>query len=82
MVRNGKYNEYYKKSKNLYVYSRVYEDKSLLVITNFSDKNQKFDLMDEFKNKKSKCLLANYGDVVDISSFLLRPYEARVYYFE
>lgn len=82
IVRNGKYIEHYKKSKNLYVYSRVYEDKSLLVITNFSDKNQKFDLMDEFRNKKSKCLLANYGDVVDINSFLLRPYEARVYYFE
>ena len=78
-VINGRYDAYYRDSKALYVYTRKWEKETILVIANFTAAPQQFELMNEYKNKPAKLLIANYDGEVNLESFTLRPYEARVY---
>ncbi|MBW3113058.1 MULTISPECIES: glycoside hydrolase family 13 protein [Bacillaceae] len=76
----GIYDLLLEKDKQIYAYTRTGEDTSMIVITNLSTKEAVCDL-DELKISSSDLLLNNY-DVdshEELSTFILKPYEARVY---
>ena len=79
----GDFRLHYKRSKNLFVYERNYEGKRMLVINSFADEPVSFDAPKGFDLAKGKLMLSNY-DVIDssINTFMLKPYETRVYLFE
>lgn len=79
----GDYKEYYKNSDKLYVYSRSFNGKRLLVINSFSDERVPFEAPKGFDLKKGTPILCNYeNNFVQCNGFKLRPYETRVYMFE
>lgn len=79
----GDYTEYYKSSDTLYVYSRSYNGKKLLVINSFSDERIPFEAPKGFVLENGTPILCNYKDnFVQCNGFKLRPYESRVYLFE
>lgn len=79
----GDYKEYYKNSDKIYVYSRSYNGKRLLVINSFSDEAVEFEAPKGFELEKGTPMLCNYDNpTVQRNGFTLRPYETRVYYFE
>jgi oligo-1,6-glucosidase len=65
---------------NLYVYTRTLDKEKLLVLCNFSDKEQQVSLPEEFAQKESEVLISNYdrkcGKVESLS-----PYEALVLHY-
>ncbi|WP_226673176.1 glycoside hydrolase family 13 protein [Rossellomorea aquimaris] len=76
----GIYDLLLEKDKQIYAYTRTGEDTSMIVITNLSTKEAVCDL-GELKISSSDLLLNNY-DVdshEELSTFILKPYEARVY---
>lgn len=80
VIQDGKYDNLDVKNDNVWVYTRNYEDNTLLVMVNFTDSNQYITLSQ--KNIRSildaKKILSNYDDDKKITS-CLRPYEAVVY---
>ncbi|MCA1063455.1 alpha-glucosidase [Rossellomorea sp. AcN35-11] len=76
----GIYDLLLEKDKQIYAYTRTGDDQSMIVITNLSTKEAVCDL-DELTVSSQNLLLNNY--VVDshkeVSTFTLKPYEARVY---
>ncbi|MDD3422675.1 MAG: alpha-glucosidase [Bacilli bacterium] len=78
-IINGTYTRLDNGSKSLYIYARKYEHEVILCIANFTKQEQPFTLMDEYLNKPAKLLIANYEREVNLASFTLKPYEARVY---
>ena len=79
----GDYKEYYKNSDKLYVYSRSFNGKRLLVINSFSDERVPFEAPKGFDLEKGTPILCNYeNNFVQCNGFKLRPYETRVYMFE
>lgn len=76
----GNYNEYYKNSEKLFVYSREYDGKKALVICSFSDEAENFKTPKGFDLTKSTLLISNYRAAsCDSLGCKLRPYETRVY---
>lgn len=65
----------------LYVYTRTWQEETLLVILNFSEDTPVFEWPDGFDRASSELLIANYEPLrdEDHKKFKLRPYEARVY---
>ncbi|WP_117170241.1 glycoside hydrolase family 13 protein [Paraliobacillus sediminis] len=65
----------------IYAYLRNYEGEKLLVVTNFSDQNVKFELPEKVSFEVKEKLISNYetSDIDAPFSFTLQPYEARVY---
>ncbi|MBQ7962417.1 MAG: alpha-glucosidase [Clostridia bacterium] len=79
----GKYKEYCKSSKELYVYERTYEGKKMLVICSYSDKAADFKAPAGYDLSKGKAILCNYEtNPVSANGFTTRPYETRVYVFD
>ncbi len=79
----GDYIEYYKHSSKIYVYSRSYNGKRLLVINSFTDKPVNFEAPESFKIDGLTPILCNYKEnTSEDNSFVMRPYECRVYYFD
>lgn len=79
----GDYKEYCKSSDKIYVYSRSYNGKRLLVINSFSDEAVAFEAPKGFTLEEGTPMLCNYDNpTVQCNGFTLRPYETRVYYFE
>lgn len=79
IIREGEYNLYYEKDKNLFVYTRSYEKRTLLVICNFKNKTVKFKALQHFLDKDSEIVLSNYKDTKKLADMTLRPYEAIIY---
>ncbi|MFA9463604.1 MAG: alpha-glucosidase [Velocimicrobium sp.] len=77
----GDYTVYDPEDKNVFIYSRAYQNKKLLVLLNFTDQNQTIDIPKEFRQNKVKCLLTNYTNALQ-GEGMLRPYEAVVLYTE
>jgi oligo-1,6-glucosidase len=78
----GSYKEYNKMSSDLYVYERVYNGVSMLVICSYTDKCVNFRAPAGYDLTKGKAMLCNYGDApVGKNGFTTRPYETRVYYW-
>ena len=70
----GKFNDYIKEQKNVFVYSRETENKKVLVVTNMRDNVEKITLPITVK----KTLLSNYDRVYSSNTISLLPYEALV----
>jgi len=75
-VRHGDYKEYGKSSKTLYTYSRADEKQKILVVCSYSDRDEKWSVPSGFDVSTAELTLCNYENA---DSFVLKPYETRVY---
>ena len=77
----GKYNVLLEDNEQIYAFTRVLGEETLLVICNFSSEQPVFELPKGILRAKQEVVISNYevDPAEDISSFPLRPYEARVY---
>ena len=62
-------------SNKLFAYERRLDNKLLLVVSNFSNKNVKCDILDNYKEYNKEVLLNNY----DSESNELKPYQSVLY---
>ena len=76
VFREGNFLLWYEDHEDLFVYSRSYENRHMVVVCNFSDKHIPFQLPEEFANGKT--LIANYPERTET----LRPYESYICYYE
>ncbi|MRX73117.1 alpha,alpha-phosphotrehalase [Bacillus lacus] len=76
----GNYDCILEEDKQIYAYTRTYEDKKALVITNISDKPAYYQYS-KLPLSSESLLLSNYqiDNHKHMTSFTLKPYEARVY---
>lgn len=82
IVIYGSYKEHYEDSKELFVYSRYYEGKKMLVINSFSEKPVSFKAPEGFDLSLGELEISNYDNCgISQNGFVLRPYETRVYMF-
>ncbi|MGI6773102.1 MAG: alpha-glucosidase [Acutalibacteraceae bacterium] len=82
IVIYGSYKEHYEDSKELFVYSRYYEGKKMLVINSFSEKPVSFKAPEGFDLSLGELKISNYDNCgISQNGFVLRPYETRVYMF-
>lgn len=65
-------------SKELYVYTRSLENEKLLVVCNFSQEEQKFEVPEEFLKEDAEILISNYDKGSVGAEEMLRPYETFV----
>ena len=72
---DGKFTLLLEEDENIFAYSRKNEEKTLLVVCNFFDKEIPMPLAKECEGME--VLISNYKDTSDMS--VLRPYEARMY---
>ena len=79
IVIYGSYEEHCKDSSTLYVYSREYEGKRMLVVCSFTEKPVRFTAPDGFDLSNAELVLQNYDVLYNSNSFLTKPYEVRVY---
>lgn len=81
IVIYGKYDLILAEHEQIAAYTRTLGEEKLLVVTNFSKEQPKFHLPQGIFYQTYKVLISNYD--IDkqegISSFKLKPYEARVY---
>ena len=64
---------------NLFVYTRLLETEKLLVMCNFTEELQMFEMPEEFRERRCEVLISNYGrDTGKVQE--LRPYETLVLY--
>lgn len=75
----GDFTEYYKDSEELYVYNRALDGDNMLVVLNFTDKEQEFKVPEEIKAASSKLYISNYDENDVLEDKVLKPYEAVVY---
>lgn len=76
VVRYGIYQEHFKLSGDLYVYSLETETEKLLVACSFTEKRVRFTAPKGFDLESGKLLLCNYSKY---RTSIMKPYEARVY---
>ena len=79
VVRDGKYQEFWKLSSNIYMYSRETSNQKLLVVCSFSEKQIPLLPPKGYDIEKAQLILQN---VENGSTSLLKPYESRVYLWE
>lgn len=79
IVIYGSYTEHNKDSDTLYVYSREYEGKRMLVVCSFTEKPVRFTAPAGFDLANAELVLQNYDVIYNSNSFLTKPYEVRVY---
>ena len=78
----GDYNLILEDHDQIYAYTRVLDNETLLVITNFSSETPEFRLPGHIQYNSKHLLINNYEvdkNEDNISSIRLKPYEARVY---
>ena len=76
----GKYNLILEAHDNIYAYTRALNNEKYMIITNLYEENVRFNY-DKENLKYEGLLLSNYkvDKHEDITDFILRPYEARLY---
>ena len=72
----GKYDPLMEDSEELFVYTRTLDDKKLLTVCNFTDREIPFTIPEDFVGKS--CLIANMENDYSKKEITLRPYEAFV----
>lgn len=78
----GSYRPYLEESESIFSYTRTLNNKILLTVCNFTEKELEYNIPTYLEGKERKVLIANYDNInLDHNSFKLRPYEARVYMF-
>ena len=81
VISEGKTIPILKDDKNVFAFTREYNNEKILVINNFYGNECTIDLSNiDFNIKKSKCLLSNYDEAVLDNTLKLRPYESIVLY--
>lgn len=67
--------------EQIYAYVRELEGERWLVVLNVSDQDTTFELPESVSFNSNEVILANYtiNETGNISSFLMKPYEARIY---
>lgn len=65
-------------SEELYVYVRKLEERQLLVICNFSEKEMEYQVPEVFSKDGAEVLISNYGRKCTESELRLKPYECIV----
>jgi oligo-1,6-glucosidase len=77
----GEYELILPNHETIFAYTRSFENEKLIVITNFSGNTVQFTLPENVSIATPELLISNYeiDQNEDVSSFELRPYEARVY---
>ena len=80
VIKYGTFELLLKEHKEVFVYTRSYDNENLLVICNFYGNNITIDLGQEFKGRKAEILISNYNNNNILSSKIkLKPYETIVY---
>jgi alpha-glucosidase len=76
----GRYDVILEDDGKIYAYKRTLNNEKYIIITNISEEDVKFDYNEE-KLKYEGLLLSNYevDEHEDMTEFILRPYEARLY---
>lgn len=76
----GKYELMLEDDEKIYAYTRTLNNEKFIIITNISEENVKFSY-DEEELKYDGLILSNYkvDEHEDITEFILKPYEARLY---
>lgn len=82
ILREGTFDEYYPKNKNLFVFKRSYKGQTLFVVCNFKNKEVPLKLPNDISFNNPELIIANYDDCEPISSRLLRPYESFVFMYK
>lgn len=72
----GKFELLLPEDEDIFMYKRSLEGEELLVICNFSDKERKLEIPEEFWN--GEVMIANYREVKTGPEMDIRPYEAAV----
>ncbi len=72
----GKYELLLPQDEDIFMYKRSLKGEELLVICNFSDKERKLEIPEEFWN--GKVMIANYREVKAGPEMNIKPYEAAV----
>ena len=78
-VRHGNYKEYGKNSSTLYTYSREDEKEKILVVCSYTDHLVDWKVPSGFDMEKAEQIVGNYKEA---PSYVMRPYETRVYRWE
>lgn len=80
IISTGDFELLFEEDRRFFAYKRQAEDRTLVVITNFTGESVVCDCTDEITFKEGRVLLSNYdrNSVEKIMS--LRPYEAVMYY--
>ncbi len=75
----GEYQDLRPDCNNIWLYTRTYEGEKILVMNNFTNQNQEFEI--DFLINTKELLLANLENENDVfnQKFVLKPYESRVY---
>lgn len=81
-VRSGSYRDLRPLSNKLHVYERRTRHTRLLVICSYSSKDVMFRAPRDYDLHQGRLLLTSHGSEHKNGSFLLHPYETRVYYFD
>lgn len=81
IIVHGSYDLLVPEDENVYAYTRAFESQTLLVILNFTDENQEFNIPETLQGKTSEILISNYQVLEPKleSMITLRPFEAIVY---
>ncbi|ESU33742.1 hypothetical protein G3A_04530 [Bacillus sp. 17376] len=80
VIVHGSYDILVPEDESLYVYTRTLDSQKLLVLLNFTNENQIFDVPADLQGKKNTILISNYEVNTEYgSSISLKPYEAIVY---
>ena len=83
VAKYGQFVEHYHDSKDLFVYSKHFEDQRLLVILSFSENEMSFKAPEGFDLEKGELVLGNYKDGrLYGNGCYLKPYECRVYLYK
>jgi len=80
VVIHGKYQEHYKSSRSLYVYSQELDGKRLLVVCAFGEKPVQFSAPTGFDLTRARQVFGNYAiPGIQTNNFITKPWECRVY---
>lgn len=77
----GRYDLILEADEKIYAYTRTLGNEKLVVLCNFSGEDAPIEFPDDIKFIKPELLIGNYevNEEVPVTSFSLKPYEARVY---
>ena len=79
----GDFKQYYKNSKELFVYERNLDGVKVLVVASFTENAVDFKAPEGIDLSKGELVLANYDDSsLNGNGFKTKPYETRVYLFK
>ena len=79
LVKDGIYKDLLPKSNKIFAYERKLENKLLLVISNFTNKEISCNILNKYKEYNKKELLNNYSEFKDGK---LLPYQSILLYLE